>query len=178
MKNRYTLPLLGVVAMFLAGCGETENNDTAAAVDNTQVSALMAAEKPADAKPLGEVVATAKPGEKVVVSGQIGGHIQPFGSDYASLILADTSIVFCNEMGDDDHCVTPWDACCEDPEKMKNNRAMVQFVDAQGTPLPFSLKDQGGLQELDNVIISGVIAESSTPANLVINGQQIYKATP
>ena len=78
-------------------------------------------------------------------------------------------------MGDDDHCSTPWDACCEDPDKIQSMRVAVQFFDPQGNPLEADLKQDIGLKELDMVSVVGTVDEMSSASNLVIRATGIYR---
>lgn len=114
-----------------------------------------------------------EPGDSVVVTGVIGGVMHPFTEGFATFVLGDDAIVFCNEMGDD-HCATPWDACCEDRDVLAKSRAMVQVLDADGTPLAQGLRQVNGLVELSKVTVIGVVAEQSTQENLIINAAQIH----
>lgn len=114
------------------------------------------------------------PGETLAIRGQIGGTVHPFTQGYATFVLADESLVFCDEMGDADHCPTPWDACCEDPDKLAASRASVQFLAGNGRPFPFSLKGVAGLKESDALIVTGTVAEGSNPDNLIINANGFY----
>jgi hypothetical protein len=108
------------------------------------------------------------------VRGQIGGTRLPFVDGYAGFVLADPELVFCDEMGDD-HCNTPWDACCEDPDRLKAMRVSVQFVDATSNPIQQNLQTSIGLNELDEVVVIGTVAESSTPTNVIIEATTLYK---
>lgn len=131
-----------------------------------------------DTRPEGAIAVKAareqlKPGDAATVYGQIGGVDQPFLEGYAGFVIGDTEILFCNEMGDD-HCPTPWDACCEDPDKVKQSRASVQFVDAEGRILQGSLKGFAGLNGLSHVVVKGRVAQSSSSENLVIEAREIY----
>lgn len=118
-----------------------------------------------------------KAGDPATVTGQIGGADKPFIEGYAGFILADESIMFCDETGDDDHCSTPWDACCEDPDKVTANRLTVQFTDETGNPIAGNLKGISALSELDIVTVKGTVAEGSDEKNLVINATHLYRET-
>jgi hypothetical protein len=37
-----------------------------------------------------------------------------------------------------------------------------------------TLKGQNGLKELQTVLVSGIVAEQSTPQNLIINATRLY----
>ena len=93
---------------------------------------------------------------------------------FLCLVLTDSEILFCNESGDD-HCATPWDACCEDPDHLQAMRIAVQFVDNDGNPIQADLKATSGLVELDDISVIGTVAETSTPTNLILHATGVYK---
>lgn len=178
------LPTLVALITLLGGCadqsppetGSTEN--ATAVVESVGLDAYLLATKPEGAISVTEARVQAQPGEPIVVTGQIGAVMHPFGEHFATLVLGDTGILYCDEMGDDDHCETPWDACCEDPDKIAVGRASVQLVSADGQPVPGSLRSVGGLSELDHIVVAGTVDSSSTPENLIINASGIYRQTP
>lgn len=141
---------------------------------NHAVEALLLSEAPVDSLSVFEARKQAQPGAPIQVTGQIGGTLHPFVQGYASFVLADPSLEFCDEMGDD-HCSTPWDACCEDPDKLKSMRIYVQFLDSTGIPIQSNLKESIGIKELDQVTVVGTVAESSTSTNTIINATSLYK---
>lgn len=162
------------VALLLAACSPNVEEEVANPSGLESLSSIQVL----DAMPTGALSVQAareqlKPGDKASVMGQIGGVDDPFLSGYAGFILGDTGIEFCDEMGDD-HCSTPWDACCEDPDKLKQLRASVQFLGADGQPLNSSLEGFSGLKGLSRVVVTGIVAESSTPDNLIINASALY----
>ena len=162
-----TLPVL---ALLVAACSpNSESGDAGVAADSAAAAttAFLLKEVPAGATSLNEAMATASPGDAVLVTGRVGGSVEPLTHGFAGFILADESLVFCDEMGDS-HCATPWDACCEDPDKLTASRAFVQFVDASGDPVPVDLKAAIGLSENATVIVQGRLSPDSTPANRII----------
>lgn len=166
---------LAGIALCLTACGpkETEDSSTPTTAVNQLDSIQLLESQPTDALPVKAAREQLKPGDTAVVLGQIGGVNEPFTTGYAGFVLSDTDIEFCDEMGDD-HCQTPWDACCEDPDKLKASRASVQFVDTEGEPLNVGLKSFAGLQELSYVVVTGTVAETSTPENLIIDASGLY----
>lgn len=170
----FTAVLVFASGIFLTACGSSENESSSSEPTLESLSSIELKTKPEGAIPLGEAKQSAQSGDKLIVLGQIGGTLKPFTTGYAGFVLSDEEVVFCDEM-EDDHCSTPWDACCEDKEKLKANRASVQFVDAEGIPLSGGLKGVEGLQELEKVIIVGEVALQSTPNNLVINASGLYR---
>ena len=99
--------------------------------------------------------------------------MEPLSEDFAGFVLADEVIEFCDEMAEKGHCPTPWDACCEDPDKIAASRAFVQFVDEDGMPLPVSLREAIGLKENDSVIVRGTLSPDSTQDNRIIIAEGI-----
>lgn len=164
--NRLTLALVPVLALAISAC-KPESGETLPAEATPELLSLFVDAKPEGAVPVKAVIG-AQPGAKVVVTGVIGGVLKPFTEGYASFVLADDALHFCNEM-DDDPCETPWDACCEDPDKIRQMRLVVQAVDSEGMPFAQGLRGVSGLKELDLVTVSGVVDAQSTPDNLIVN---------
>ena len=166
--------------LALVACAPAES-DTSASSEPTAatVSAaqLFLDSAPSNALSVAQARAQLAPGDTAIIAGQIGGTKQPFVEGFAAFVLADTEIMFCNETGDNS-CPMPWDACCEDPDKVSALRASVQFDDAQGQILELNLKGQQGLKELSHVIVTGLVAETSTPENLIILANGLYLAAP
>jgi hypothetical protein len=174
--NAYLKPILAGLAgiILFAGCGESASPEANNASGPAELDAYLLQAEPEGAVSVTEARQSAEPGRPIVVAGQIGAALNPFSADYATFVLGDEALMYCDEMGDDDHCATPWDACCEDPDKVMQGRASVQVL-ADGNPLPGSLKGVGGLTELDHVVVAGTVDPSSTPQNLIINASGIYR---
>lgn len=161
-------------ALMLSACGQKDTVAEPSASESSPLENIQLLEaKPSGALSVKAAREQLKPGDEAVVFGQVGGVDQPFLDGYAGFVLGDTGIMFCNEMGDD-HCPTPWDACCEDTDKLKLLRASVQFVDAERQILPKSVKDFAGLEELSYVVVEGTVAAGSTPDNLIIEARSLY----
>lgn len=176
--NRFISSCLAAGAVILlAACGQ--NNDaTAAAAEFDLLDSIQLLDTyPANALAVTAARQQLKPGDAAVVFGRIGGAVEPFVAGYAAFVLADSSLLFCDQMGED-HCATPWDACCEDPDKLQAGRASVQFVDAAGDPLASSLKGYAGLAPFQPVVVAGKVAAASTPNNLIIEARALYAGGP
>lgn len=167
-----------LVCLFLAGCG----GDSPSEVETTAVDAgssvsaepsFLFEQKPSGAIAVSDARGSA-PGEEIVVEGVIGGVLHPFTEGFAVFVIGDDALVYCNEM-ENDHCATPWDACCEDPELRKRSIASVEIVDSDGLPIETSAQSMLALEELDRVVVTGTVSESSTPDNLIIAARGIYK---
>ena len=63
----------------------------------------------------------------------------------------------CAEMPDPDHCATPWDYCCEDPEKLRNLTVSVEFQGEDGEIAEWALQGAHGLDRLDEVVAMGTL---------------------
>jgi len=94
----------------------------------------------------------AESGDEVVVR----GTLQDFGS-FANFALVEDSLEDCSEMPEPDHCATPWDYCCEDPEKLRNLTVSVEFQGEDGDVADWSLQGAHGLDRLDEVVAMGTL---------------------
>ncbi|GHC00394.1 hypothetical protein GCM10007047_15910 [Cerasicoccus arenae] len=165
-----------LVSLFLTACGKQEESTNAGLQNNgaeETATLIRLATVPSSAISVGQARKTAHPGQKIAVSGQIGGTRSPIAEEYASFVITDSVILFCNEIGDEG-CETPWDACCEDADKLAEHRASVLFLNDNGQPLNLNMKQQPGLSELDYVTVTGIVAPGSTPDNLIIHANGLY----
>jgi hypothetical protein len=96
-----------------------------------------------------DVRATGVDGADVVLR----GTLQDFG-EYATFRLVEDSLRDCSESGDS--CRTPWDYCCEDPDKLRTLTVNVEFLDGE-FPAQWSLEGQHGLTRLTEVAVAGVL---------------------
>lgn len=168
--NYHAAALLLAAGLLLAGCGggNDEAGPAGADAEPAPGTDVLVASLPDDAPGLVEAIMDAQPGEEILFTGRVGGTMDPITPGFAAFVVADERLVFCDEMGDDDHCPTPWDACCEDPEKIASSRAFVQFVDGAGEPLPVNLAEATGLEANDTVVVRGRLSPDSTPGNPII----------
>ncbi len=173
-KALFTITVISST-LFLAACAPSATEETVTQTTTIEPGSFLLSEAPGNAVPVAEIVKTGSPGDSVVVEGVIGGLLHPFTQGYASFVLGDDAIVYCNEMAEPDHCPTPWDACCVDSDILKASRLVIQMLDQQGMPLETDLKSSLSLKELDELIIVGEVAEGSTPSNVIINASGIYR---
>jgi hypothetical protein len=166
--------ILSSLVLVLTACGPNDSASISQTSKDDILATMQLSEAPKNVLSVASVRAQANPRTPITVRGQIGGTRLPFVDGYAGFVLADPELVFCDEMGDD-HCNTPWDACCEDPDRLKAMRVSVQFVDAIGNPIQQNLQTSIGLNELDEVVVIGTVAESSTPTNVIIEATTLYK---
>ena len=178
MKKQLHIVIAAGLVLLLPGCRESENAGAGKAAleeaGGAEISAtrLLLPEAPAGALSLNEAVAAAQPGDPVVVEGRIGGVRNPITNGLAAFILADESVSFCDE-NPDEGCPTPWDACCEDPEKLAQSRAFVQFIGAGDLPLQLDLRE-AGLAANQTVIVKGRLSPDSGPDNRIILAEGVF----
>jgi len=162
--------LILAAALLLSGCGGDNGGTATLAEEGTSTNRanISLVDLPDSAPGLLEALRNAQSDEEILFTGRVGGMTEPITPGFAAFVVADEGIVFCDEMGDDDHCSMPWDACCEDPEKLAASRALVQFVDAAGDPFPGNLTESIGLEPNDTVVVRGRLSPQSVPGNPII----------
>ncbi len=69
---------LATLAFLGAGCSDNTTGETAATPQTTNLSAYLLKNEPSGAVNVAEARKSAKPGEKIIISGQIGGTVNPF----------------------------------------------------------------------------------------------------
>jgi hypothetical protein len=167
--------VLAASALFMSSCGkkaETQAETTPA----ISLDSYFTSSAPADAQPISAVRTSAKPGDSVTLTGLVMGREKPFVEGRAAFILGDpTKITPCNKMPDD-HCDTPWDACCDTPEAKREGTATVQLLGDDQRVLKRSIKGEHGLKELSAVTLTGTVDKASTPEALIINATALHVA--
>ncbi len=158
-----------MIAAFAAGC--TSSVAPEAAKPPAGDSTLLLSAEPPGARGVEAVRKAAKDGEEVVVVGRIGGDENPWVEGTAVFLLADESLVPCNEKPGD-NCPKPWDYCCE-TDRLKDCTVQVKFVDAQGEPLASDARELLGVKELATVVVRGV-ARRAGEADLSIEAAGVF----
>lgn len=180
MKMNKSVPLSLLLAVsFFTACGDsgdTSADSAATAPPHPAISAIFSETAPAGAISVVEARKNATPGAKVTVEGIVAGAMSPFAQGFASVVVGDLAMETCDKVPGDS-CPTPWDACCADPDALKGMRLTLQVPDAEGRPVPQSLKGINGLTEMDRVVAEGTVAPNSTPENLVINLSRLHRAS-
>jgi len=153
-----TRPLTCLLTLVLAvGCGKSEARVSAPASDVPE--SFFVASPPPTPKPVAEVVASAKDGDSVVVTGRVGGAKKVFVDDYAAFTIVDAKLAPCgtNNM---DECETPWDYCCASPEVIAANAVSVELV-TDGKLLKANPRGFHGLDLLTTVVVEGKVARDA-----------------
>ncbi len=180
MKNLRNIAATLVLGLALTGCGgkkESGAGKPAPADAEQQIEAVLLKAEPEGAVGVAAARQSAKPGDTIVVTGRVAGADQPFTEGYAVVVLGDDALQTCERIPGDE-CETPWDACCEDPDKIKASRISVQVLGEDGRPAARSLKGVGGIKELDTLVVKGTVADSSSADNLILTASGIFRKTP
>ncbi len=181
MKNIAHCSLIvacGLIALSQFSCekaaGPEAPKKTASSTEtDPRIEAVFLDSAPEGATSILETRKTVEPGATITVTGRIAGAMEPFSSDYATLVLADDSLETC-EKNPSDSCKTPWDACCVEPKTIAASRITVQILGEDGRPVGQTLKQVRGLKELDGLVVTGTVAEGSSAENLILNATGIF----
>lgn len=178
MKTK-TISVLVLAALTLVAC-EKQSIETSVteALPASPLEKFFTEEEITAGEPISVIRATAKPGDEISISGLVMGREKVFVDGRASFILGDpTTITPCNKMPDD-HCATPWDACCDSKEVLRKGIASIQILGEEGRVLSGTIKGTKGLKELSTVSVSGTVAEQSTADALIVNATRIHVSEP
>lgn len=164
------LPMLRFLPLLLlvAACSSDTASDALPHPDLPE--RFWSASEPTGARPVAEVHAGAKDGERVVLVGAVGGAAQVFVDGAAVFTLVDPALHSC--VGDGMGCKTPWDYCCEDPDSLRRSTATVELREG-GRPLPVSPRGFHGLDHLSLVVVEG-LAERDSGGNLVVAAERLH----
>ncbi len=172
--NKPTPPL---TALLLLACAAFPVGSVRAA-DAALPSSLLASKAPANAVSVVQAREKAKPGEKIVLRGRIGGRMVSLMPKAAIAVLADEKTITACDAMPGDSCKTPWDYCCESPEKLQASTATIQVVDEKGKVVRASLRGLGDLKELSTVVVEGTVNAASSKDVLVVNVSAIHVEKP
>ena len=157
------------VILALAACGEEKGPVPRSAALPAGLVVRGVAEGPG----VGTAKTSAKVGQPITLVGCIGGSRDPFVQGRAVFTLVDPAIVSCKAMGDEEHCPTPWDYCCESRESLKRNIATIEIAGSDGRPLPIAVRGLEGLEPLATIAVTGTVTESNEAGLLVIRADRI-----
>jgi len=156
------------LTLAMTGCGSESGPTPTAGGDPDQPRWLLDA-APEQVVSVTEAKAALQPGDTVAMRARVGGRMEPMSEDGSVFTVMDASVLSCADMGDDDHCATPWDYCCETPESIRANAATVQLVDAAGTDVKQWIKP------LDELVLVGKVGPRPTQDVLTLQVSDIYR---
>lgn len=168
------------VASALTSCSDKSptaeiNRSTGAAAPapSETLGKVFATDPEAGPIAIAEARATAKPGDRVTLTGLVMGSRKPIVEGRAAFTLGDPAkLTPCNKLPDD-HCATPWDVCCDGSENIKAATVAIQVVDTEGKVLKEPIENVGGLKPLSSVTVTGTVTPDSNAALLVLNASSI-----
>ncbi|MGA0369665.1 MAG: hypothetical protein ACO3N7_09480 [Kiritimatiellia bacterium] len=168
------LPLLSL--LLLAGCGPQETASAPAPVELPPALVRVFEGKidPDGLSSIPELREKAQPGEEVSFHAKVMGTLHPFVEGRALVVVGDAdTMLSCDLLGEEDHCETPWDLCCEPGESLRKGTATVQVMDENGKILSAGLRGIHGLKELSQLRIRGTVAPNATPEAFIIHATAI-----
>lgn len=171
--SRTTMITLAVAFGAVGAC-QKESAPSATTPGDAQGPAWLVASLPDQAVPVAQLKQSAKEGDTVAIRGRIGGSVKPLAPGSGVFVIVDAIIPSCAEMGDDDHCPTPWDYCCEPRDSLNASSATIMLVDASGAPLSADL-EAAGLHPLDDVVAVGVVGPRPAPEVLTIKATKLHR---
>ncbi len=167
-----TMSVCFTLTVTAGGCGKSSGPANAPAWSTSARAAtskaLLAAEPP-DAKPVGDVRASAKDADDVTILGRIGGDANPWVDGRAAFTIVDPKLEPCKP---DEGCPTPWDYCCS-TDQLPANRALIKVVDGSGIVVEEDARKLLGVKELQTVVVRGK-AKRDDAGNLTVLATGVY----
>lgn len=165
-RIRVPLPLVGLLALALAGCSDPVEPGAPAPAPSAGAVAprsFLLSVEPPGAVGVRDALAQAVGAEVTVV-----GRLQKKHATLASFRLTDDAVEDCLRCGMPGGCKTPWDYCCHKDEMLKSSLT-VELRNASGQPEAVA---EWGIRELDLVVVKGVLAkgDGARPILLVEGG--------
>lgn len=160
MKNLLLLPLLLLPTLVACGGPEAEPTEVLPAPPES----FWSEQVPARPRGVTEGLARAADGEAVALR----GTLQDFVEGLAAFTLVEEALDHCDEMGEDDHCPTPWDYCCADPDALRAGTVAVELRDDSGMPGVWRVQGFHGLDRLSEVFVEGVLERDGAGNPLIV----------
>ena len=173
-RTIWTMSVCVTLTVAAGGCGKSTGpanapaSSTSATRSAAASKALLTAEPP-DAKPVGDVRASAKDADDVTIVGRIGGDANPWVEGRAAFTIVDPKLEPCKP---DEGCPTPWDYCCS-TDQLPANRALIKVVDGSGSVVEEDARKLLGLKELQTVVVRGK-AKRDDAGNLTVLATGVY----
>jgi hypothetical protein len=172
MKQIFAILL---VAALTACSGKEESNVPPTVASLELPSSFFTETRPNDVKDLVEVKKTAKKGDDVTFLARIGGRGNAsFVKTLSMMIVADPTLVSCELMGEEEHCVTPEDYCCEDRDLLSLGLGTIRFMDDKGDSYPFSIEGSHGLETLKYVVVKGNVVDINENGVFVVDASKVW----
>lgn len=162
---RTLLPsLLACAAGLLSACGGSEEPAAGSPSLPAPPESFWSATAPEASQGVTEGLARAASGDAVALR----GTLQDFVGGLAAFTMVEEALDHCAEMGDDDHCPTPWDYCCADPDALRAGTVTVELRDGAGAPGPWQVEGFHGLERLSEIFVEGTLERDSAGNPLIV----------
>ena len=170
------LLLVVLITITLIGCGgESQPNNSVPKISTSLPHSFFTTDRPKNVKDLIDIKKTAKIGDDVTFLARIGGRKNAsFVSSAAMMIVADPGLRSCELMGEEEHCSTPEDYCCEDKDQVNKSLATIQFMDDEDEVYPFSVEGINNLETLTFVVIQGTVMEFNDYGLFMIDANKVW----
>jgi len=169
LKSMTYLTLLSTLILSV-GCRNDQSNQPAQhSTESPTGSQYLATTEPPNAVGVGTARKNISDGDRVILTGHIGGSANPFVDGIAAFTIVDPKVNYCQP---DEGCPTPWDYCCTQNE-VKENIATVKVVDDAGKTVVEDARQLLGVEELSLVVVNGR-AQRDDQGNLSILANQVF----
>lgn len=156
---------VALTTVLFTGCAE-DNSSPVAAYDGSK---FILASEPEGAQNVIAVRESSKDADRIVITGRIGGSLNPWVDGRAAFSIVDPSLLACSDDkadGEPCSCTTPWDYCCE-TDKLPTAMVLVTFVEPDGTVVKQGAQELFDIKELQTVVIEGT-AKRDDSGNLTV----------
>ena len=173
MLIRISLMSCICLGVMLVGCSNQQSatpQAPQASLAPPDAGGFLLGTEPEDAMGIIEAREATQDGDTVVVTGRIGGSIDPWIEGLAAFSLVDLSLKSCSDI-EGDTCPTPWDYCCE--SGVAEGQTLVKVVDDRGNIIEADAREYLGLEPLHTLVVEGT-AQRDESGNLTILASGIY----
>lgn len=162
--------------LTLAGCGKADETTTTKANSPavTEAAWMLSTAPAVEAVSVADAKGSATEGDTITLRGRIGGRMKPITPDSPVFLVMDLAVPSCADMGDEDHCPTPWDYCCETPDSITANSATIQIVAPDGSTIETDPM-AAGLKPLDEIIVVGTVGPRPNSDVLTILATGVHR---
>ena len=165
--------VVAVSLLLIIGCDNRSAVTDSNKANDALPAGLILNQAPPAAIDVTTAKQSAKDGDTVVIKGRIGGRVEPIAPNRAILNITDLSLLTCDK-SPMPNCATPWDNCCDPPDKIAAASATVQVVDASGQPLKATLKGVGGIEPMMQITARGTVRRIPGSDVIVIDATGIH----
>lgn len=160
MKNTSAL----LLSLFLVSCSSEDPQTAIQTGLETPPETYWSTAAPADPLGVTEGIARSADGDQVALRGTLADFVEGL----AAFTLVEEALDHCDEMGEEDHCPTPWDFCCADPDALRVGTVTVELRDESGMPGPWAVRGFHGLDHLSELVVEGTLERDGNGNALLV----------